>query len=83
MLYLSVVINDFDILGPGGGPCEADAPLAVDANAVLAGAIIAERLQAVAWARLQVPQFRGIVQDLQLPLRDVFNVQKAPREIKG
>jgi len=28
---ISVVVNDFDVLGPGGRPSEADAPLPVDA----------------------------------------------------
>jgi hypothetical protein len=35
-LPASVIVNDLDVFGSFGGPAEADAPLIVDANAVLA-----------------------------------------------
>ena len=43
-LLLLVVVDDLDVLGPGVGPDETDAPLLVDPDAVLPGAA---RLEAV------------------------------------
>ncbi len=45
---LRVLVDDLDVEGLGGAPDEADAPLIVDADAVLASAIAPERLEALA-----------------------------------
>lgn len=45
---LSVVIHDFDVLGSAGCPHKAHAPLPVDADAVLASAIVLEGFELVA-----------------------------------
>jgi len=39
-----VIVDDFDIAGAAGAPGEADAPLVVDADAVLAGAAAGQLL---------------------------------------
>ena len=39
VLSFLVVVDKLDVSGAGGAPGEADAPLVVDADAVLAGAI--------------------------------------------
>jgi hypothetical protein len=44
-----VVIDDLDLLGVLAGPTEADAPLVIDADGVLATAIALQGLQPVAW----------------------------------
>jgi hypothetical protein len=44
-----VVVDQFDVPGTAGTPREADAPLVVDADAVLPAAAARELLQAVAW----------------------------------
>ena len=48
---LVVIIDDFDIVSVVVAPYEADPPLRVDPDAVLAGAITAQGLEAIAWER--------------------------------
>src|SRR5271154_6866672 len=43
-----VVVDEFDVAGATGTPGEADAPLVVDADAVLAGAAAGQFLQSIA-----------------------------------
>ena len=43
-----MVVDQLDTAGAAGTPCEADAPLVFDADAVLAGAVAGELLQSVA-----------------------------------
>src|SRR5271166_4561706 len=43
-----VVVDQFDVAGAAGTPGEADAPLVVDADAVLAGAAAGQFLESVA-----------------------------------
>jgi len=43
-----VVIHDFDVLGATGCPHKAHAPLPVDADAVLASAIVLEGFELIA-----------------------------------
>ena len=45
MLPFSVVIDDFDLHRALVGPDEADAPLVVNSDAVLSGAVAAERFE--------------------------------------
>lgn len=71
-----MVIDDLDVLRPAVVPDEAYAPLVVDADAVLAGAVSPERLQAVAGRGGEIAKFDGIVQHLQLTLRHVLDVPK-------
>src|SRR5258705_3472033 len=54
-----VVVNEFDVPGAAGTPGEADAPLVVDANAVLTGPGAGELLQAVARRHPQVVDVLG------------------------
>jgi len=49
-----VIVDDFDVMRIAIAPAEADAPLAVDADAVLSFAIALQRFQPVARRRLQV-----------------------------
>jgi hypothetical protein len=46
-----VVVDEFEVPGARGAPGEADAPLVVDADALLAGAGTDQLLQAVSGAR--------------------------------
>jgi hypothetical protein len=74
-----VVIDYFDVLRSGVRPYEADAPLRVDADAVLAGAVARQRLQAIPWWREQIAQLDRVIQHLQLALRHAFDAAKPPR----
>jgi hypothetical protein len=58
-----VVINDFDPLWPGVRTEKAEPELVVDADAVLAMAVSAERLQAIAWWDLQIIETAGGIED--------------------
>jgi hypothetical protein len=64
---LSVVVDDLDIVGIASLPSEADAPLVVDANAVLAPAVALERLPLIAGRGRQVLENSSAVQIEQLP----------------
>jgi hypothetical protein len=60
-MALSVVVHDFDIFRAGGCPDETYAPLPIDADAVLAGAVVFQRFQLVARRRAQeLQRMRGI-----------------------
>jgi hypothetical protein len=78
MLSPSVIVHDLDILWPAIGPNEADAPLVVDANAVLSRTIPFQLLQPIARGRRQVTQSFGIVQLPQLALRNPLQVRPDP-----
>jgi hypothetical protein len=54
MKHLSVVIHDLDAVGIAALPAEADSPLIIDANAVLAFAVSFERLELVPRRGLQI-----------------------------
>lgn len=47
----SVVVNEFDLVRVAVQPSKADAPLIVDANTMLSGAITFELLEAIARRR--------------------------------
>lgn len=61
-----MVINDFDVKHVAVLPSEADAPLLVDADTVLARAIAFEGLQLIRWGDHQIAQIRSAVEVLQL-----------------
>ena len=70
--HLRVVVDDLDVEGIGGAPDEADAPLIVDADAVLAATIALERLEPVAGRNGQVGEGVGRIEDDEFPKRDAL-----------
>lgn len=70
--HLRVVVDDLDVEGIGGTPDEADAPLIVDADAVLASTIALERLEAIAGRNAQVGEGVGRIEDDEFPKRDAL-----------
>src|SRR5271168_4430607 len=62
-LSFLVIVDEFDIPGAAAGPGEADAPLVVDADAVLAGAGAGELFQSVARRHAQVVDALGGVDE--------------------
>jgi hypothetical protein len=72
-----MIIHDFDIVGIAIAPDKADAPLVVDANAVLPFPITSQRFQVIARRRPQIAKFRGDVQLPQLSLGHPFASPKA------
>ena|SRR5258706_15590160 len=75
---LLVIINNLSPVSIPLPPNKAEAPLIVDPNAVLSLSVPAQRFQAVARWRCQVPQFRRTVQLTKLPARGGLNRPKAP-----
>ena len=57
-----MVVDDLNVGGSITGPDEAQPPLGIDANAVLALPIILERFKAVPWRYLQVIENPGPVE---------------------
>jgi hypothetical protein len=69
-----VVVSDLDVGGSGRGPGEADAPLVVDADAVLSLAVAVELFETVAGRDPQVVDGLGGVEDQQLAVRNSLEV---------
>ena len=68
--HLRVVVDDLDVEGIGGAPEEADAPLIVDADAVLASTIALERLEPIAGRNAEVGEGVGRIEDDEFSKRD-------------
>src|SRR5258708_6072470 len=59
----SMIVGYFHLFGVGSGPDETDAPLVVDADAVLAGAVASQRFEPVAGRKSQERELhRGVDQ---------------------
>jgi hypothetical protein len=67
--HLRVIVDDLDVEGIGGAPDEADAPLIVDADAVLACTVSLERLEPVAGRDAKVGEGVGRIEDDDFPKR--------------
>ena len=65
-VFISVVINYFNILGVAAGPTEINAPLVVDTEAMLSGPLTPELFQSVAGREGQLPKPLGGMQQDEL-----------------
>jgi hypothetical protein len=65
MSFLSMVVNDFHRMGIRSLPAEADAPLVIDPNAILACAVTLQGFQSVAGWNPKLIQPAGLVQPQQ------------------
>ena len=61
-----MVVGDFHVLSIGARPAEAEAPLVVEADGVLAAAIAPQGLQAIARRHAEEGQFDRGIEQLQL-----------------
>jgi hypothetical protein len=66
VLMASMIVNDLDVPRTVVSPTEADPPLVIDSDAVLAASITAELLQAIAREHAKVIEVLGAVEHLQL-----------------
>ncbi len=73
-----MVIGDFYVLSIGSGPDETDAPLVVDADAVLAGATATQRFEPVAGRESQEGEFHRSVNELKFAERPLLDVGRKP-----
>ena len=71
-----MVIHDFNLLRVATAPDEANPPLIIDADAVLAGTVAFEGFQPVAWRRKQITQCPRPVQVFELAPGGVLNVRR-------
>jgi hypothetical protein len=74
----SVIIDDLDFEGVGTLPLEADPPLIVDPDAVLAGPVALQALQSVARWDAEIGETLGVVQHPQLPSCYLLNLTRQP-----
>ena len=70
--HLRVVVDDLYVEGISGAPDEADAPLIVDADAVLASTIALERFEPIAGRNAQVGEGVGRIEDDEFPKGDAL-----------
>jgi hypothetical protein len=87
LLPASVVVNDLDIEHVTILPSEADAPLLIDADAVLARAVALERLELIRWGDHEVTQIRSAIEVLQFLACALLNLvvqalHKCPSEYR-
>src|SRR5262245_58739344 len=78
----SVVVDDLDVMGVALSPNEADPPLVVDPDAVLARPVRRQRLQPVAGRHREVGQPPRLVEVAELPPRGRLDLEReAPRAL--
>ena len=70
----SVTVANLDALGAAAVPHETDAPLVIDADAVLPGALPRKRFKSVRWRDAQVVQAPSGVEHPQLASRHFLNL---------
>jgi hypothetical protein len=78
-----MVVNDLDVLGARGRPTKANAPLIVDANAVLPVPVAFESLQPIAGRDAQILEATGDFQLSQLAACDRGNAFESPDSISA
>jgi hypothetical protein len=69
-----VIVDYLDFVGIPVPPLETDAPLTIDANAVLARPIPAQLLQPIGWWAAQVLQCSGVVEHAQLSQCNLLDI---------
>jgi hypothetical protein len=69
-----MIVGDLYLSGIGASPDEADAPLVVDAYAVLASPIAVKRFEPVTGRNAQEGEFHGGVDKLKFDKRALLNV---------
>jgi len=74
-----VIVCDLDLIGIPGSPYEANAPLIIDPNAVLACSVACQLLQSITWWDAQLPQLFGRVENEKLSLSAVADGCGQPR----
>ena len=77
----SVIVHDLNVRGPNFSPYEADAPLVVDADAVLTLPVVFQRLQVIPRWRLQEGQCLRRVNLGELALGDVGQSLESTRAL--
>lgn len=74
-----MIVDDFDIKGVAVFPAEADAPLVIDPDTPLAGAVAGELFEPVAGWHAEEVEGGGAVELLQLALGDPLDILRESR----
>jgi len=69
-----MVVHYLHSIGAAVSPDKANAPLIVYPNTVLASPVLFQRLQVVAWRRLEIAEFFGLMYLPQFALRDPLDI---------
>jgi hypothetical protein len=77
-----VVVNDLNLLGIPFAPSKADAPLTIDTNAVLSGALAGQLLDSIARRAAKIVQGFGGVQNQQLTMGYPLQLDGPPPHAK-
>jgi hypothetical protein len=71
-----MVVDDFDMAWSSFLPDEADAPLVVDQDAVLAGAVAFQRFQPIAGRDTQILQDARLIEQTQFAQRRRLDIRR-------
>jgi thiazole synthase ThiGH ThiG subunit len=66
-MIISMIVRRFDVIGIAVSPAQAQAPLLIDPDRVLAGAVALQPFQAIAWRHAQVIKSMSGMQQQELP----------------
>lgn len=75
-----MIIDNFHFVGLSLAPAEADPPLVVDLDTVLAIALAAKLLEAISWREPQVIQCFGGIKHAQLSQGRSLQVERPPSD---
>lgn len=78
-----MVIHDLNVVGISVAPDKTDAPLIVDADAVLSLSVSVKSFETIARRGCQVAQFRGNIQLAEFPLRHSLDAAKPLDPLPG
>jgi hypothetical protein len=78
-----VVVDDFDSVGRAILPDKANAPLIIDANAVLTNSVARKRFQAIAWRGSQIAQLNCRLDHPQLAPGCIFTGMEPSYSLAG
>jgi hypothetical protein len=78
-----VIVQNLDIArSPGiGRPFKTDAPLLIDSDAILAGALSFQRFATIAWKRPEIGEAPSGIQDFETLPRLSFKALKRPDQL--
>jgi len=82
-LVLLVVINNLNFISVSVPPLKADAPLVVDADAVLAFAISLQPLQPISWKRRKGSDIRCRIEHVQLAKSRALDGPEPPHRVSA
>jgi hypothetical protein len=71
-----MIVDDLDMSWSSSGPHEANPPLIVDSNTMLAGSVGPKGFQTISRRNAQVAQIDGPVEQAQFAQGDILNIRR-------